>query len=268
MAPIPRSVQGGRTQRRRMPAVAEARRMVNAVPDADVKDFLAAELCRDGDMLGRFEARVRRILSDSRGAAYRAAVVEVLDRGSGGGGFMSHRTPYVSLAGVTRDARAREKAGDYEEAALIYGQTAEAIIEYLPRIFSVAGRFRDKAGRCIRAVGECAARSGEGGRMRIVQYLVDRMLDDWEALWLDDYWAALENACRTRGDRERLLGMLERCLAAGPPADLGRHDRDGWGRYAKVCADELRGELEKGAAAVAAVAAPPGSARAAARGGG
>ena len=240
-----------------MPAVAEVRRMVNAVPDADVKDFLAAELCRDEKMLGRFEARVRRILSDSRGAAYRTAVAEALDRGSGGSGFMSHRTPYVSLVGVTRDARAREKAGDYEEAALMYGQTAEAIIEYLPRIFSVAGRFRDKASRCIQAVGKCAAggagdaAAGKGARMRIVQYLVDRMLDDREGLWLDDYWAALENACRTRGDRERLLGMLERCLAAGPPADLGRHDRDGWGRYVKVCAGELRGELGKEEAAVA-----------------
>ena len=228
-----------------MLTVAEARRMVNAVPGADVKEFLAAELCGNGALLGRFEARVRRILSDSRGAAYRAAVVEVLDKGSGGGGFMSHRTPYVSLVSVTKDAKAREKAGDYEEAALIYGQTAEAIIEYLPRIFSVAGRFRDKAGRCIRAVGECAARSAAGGaRMRIVQYLVDRMLDDREVLWLDDYWAALENACRTRGDRERLLGMLERCLAAGPPADLGRDGRDGWGKYVKVCADELREQLE------------------------
>ena len=248
MAPAPRAAQGrGRMQRQRMLTVAEARRMVNAVPDADVKEFLAAELCGNGALLGRFEARVRRILSDSRGAAYRAAAVEVLDRGSGGG-FISHRTPYVSLAGITRDARARERAGDYEEAARMYGQVSEAIIEYLPRIFSVAGRFRDKASRCIRGVGECAARargSAEGGaRMRIVQYLVDRMLDDAETLWLDDYWAALENACRTRGDRKRLLGMLERCLAAGPPADLGRDGRDGWGKYVKVCADELKEQLE------------------------
>ena len=253
MAPAPRAAQErGKARRQRMPTVAEARRMVNAVPDADVRDFLAAELC--GNLLGRFGARVHRILSDSRGAAYRAAVVEALDRGSVGG-FISHRTPYVSLAGITRDARARERAGDYEEAALMYGQISEAIIEYLPRIFSVAGRFREKASRCMRGVGECAARAGgeaEGGaRMRIVQYLVDRMLDDRETLWLDDYWAALENACRARGDRKRLLGMLERCLAAGPPADLGWQDRDGWGRYVKEWAGDLRDDLEKEAEAAA-----------------
>lgn len=248
-AAAPRVARGAR--RPRMPTVAEARRAVSAVPVADVREFLAAELRGNGALLGRFEARVRKILSDSRGADYRAAVFDVLDRGSGGG-FISHRTPYVSLAGITRDAKARERAGEYEEAALMYGQTAEAIIEYLPRIFSVAGRFRDKASRCILAVGECAAGAGNtGARMRIVQYLVDRMLEDTGGLWLDEYWTALENACRTRGDRERLVEMIERCLAAGPPADLGRN-RDEWGKYPREWAGDLRDELEKEAAAEAA----------------
>ena len=236
-----------------MPTVAEARRAVSAVPVADVREFLAAELRGNGALRGRFEARVRKILSDSRGADYRAAVLEVLDRGAGGG-FISHRTPYVSLAGITRDAKARERAGEYEEAALMYGQTAEAIIEYLPRIFSVAGRFRDKASRCILAVGECAAGAGNtGARMRIVQYLVDRMLEDTDGLWLDEYWAALENACRTRGDRERLVEMIDRCLAAGPPADLGRN-RDEWGKYPREWAGDMRDGLEKEAGAGGAAA--------------
>lgn len=82
--------------------------MVNAVPDADVRDFLAAELC--GNLLGRFGARVRRILSDSREAAYRAAVVEALERGSVGG-FISHRTPYsASPASQGTQGRAKGRA--------------------------------------------------------------------------------------------------------------------------------------------------------------
>lgn len=220
--------------------------MINVVPDAGAKEFLAGELARDGARRGRFEALARRSEFDARGEDYRARVTEMLDRGSGGG-FISHHTPYISIADVKRDARARERAGDYEGAARIYGQTAEAIIDYLPRIFSVAGRFRDQARRCILAVGECAKKSRDGGaRMRMLQYLVDRMLDDTQTLWLDDYWAALEGACPARDDRRMLLGMIEECLSAGPPADLGRDDRNDWGKYVRVFADDLREELEAG----------------------
>lgn len=53
MVPAPHAAQErGKARRQRMPTVAEARRMVSAVPDADVRDFLAAELCGNGALLG------------------------------------------------------------------------------------------------------------------------------------------------------------------------------------------------------------------------
>ena len=82
--------------------------------------------------------------------------------------------------------------------------------------------------------------------MRTVQYLVDRMLDGTETLWLDDYRAALEKACPARDDRDALLGMIDGRLSAGPPADLGRGGRDDWGKYVRVFADDLREELGAG----------------------
>lgn len=234
-----------RPQRQRRLPLAEIKKAINVVPDAEIKKFLAAELHRDGDMLERFGALARQSLAKSRGADYRAKVEKVLDKASGGG-IITHHTGYVSLADVIKDAKNREKAGDYEEAARIYGQISEAIIDYLPRIYSVAARFRDYVSRCIQAVGECAKKSGDAGaRMRIVRYLVDRALADEDGMWLDDYEGALDSACQTRDDIKGLLKMIDGALSAGPPAGRGR-DADEWGKYMGEYANDVRGRLGGG----------------------
>lgn len=75
----PRNAAKGQQQRR--PTLAEVKKMINVVSDADVKKFLAAELRRDGDMLGRFGALAGRSLSDSRGADYYAKTERLLNKG-------------------------------------------------------------------------------------------------------------------------------------------------------------------------------------------
>lgn len=238
-----RAAAGDRARPQRRPTLAEVKKMINVVPDADIKKFLAAELRGDGDMLERFGALARRSLASSRGADYRAKVEMALDKASGGG-IITHHTGYVSLASIIKDAKNRERAGDYEEAARMYGQISEAVIDYLPRIYSVASRFRGYVSKCILAVGECAKKSGDAGvRMRIVRYLVDRALVDSDGAWLDEYWMALDSACQTRGDKEGMLEMIDGSLSAGPPAGMGS-DADVWGKYMREYADDVRGRLD------------------------
>lgn len=76
----------------------------------------------------------------------------MFDRASGGD-IISHRTPNINLGGVIKDASAREKIGDYVEAARMYGQIADAIIDNFSRIYGVTDRFHRHASRCIRAMG-------------------------------------------------------------------------------------------------------------------
>ena len=220
--------------------------MINVVPDADVKKFLAAELRRDEAMLGRFGELTSQSLSDSRGEDYYARVERLLDKGSGGG-FISHHTPYISLADVTKDAKAREKIGDYVEAARIYGQIAEAIIDYLPRIYSVTERFRNQASRCILAMGGCAEKAGNAGaRRHIARHLADGYARDYDGMWVDEYEAALDKVLRGPDDERRLREVIEKVLSAGPPEGLDKTERDEWGKYLGEYRDGI-GKREGGA---------------------
>ena len=230
---------GKRQQGQRQPAAAEIRKMINVVSEADIKKFLASELRRDGDMLGRFGALAGRSLSDSRGADYYAKVERLLEKGSDRG-LISHHTPYISLVSVTKDAKAREKIGDYAEAARIYGQIADAIIDHLPHIFSVTERFRSQASRCILAMGGCAEKAGDAGaRMRIARYLAAGYVRDYGGMWTDEYEDALDKVVQKQGDKERLRKVIEKVLAAGPPAGLDKYELDGWGKYLKEYGDDL-----------------------------
>ena len=233
------AAKGAAKQRR--PALAEIKKIINVVSDADAKKFLAAELRRDEDMLKRFGDLAGRSLAASRGEDYYAKVERLLKRGSGGG-VISHHTPYISLAGVTKDAKAREKIGDYVEAARIYGQIAEAIIDYLPRIYSVTERFRDQASRCIQAMGGCAEKaSNAGARRHIARYLADGYARDYEGMWADEYEAALDKVIHGPDDERRLREVVEKVLSAGPPDDPDRGVRDSWGKYLREYCDGIGG---------------------------
>ena len=224
------------------PTLTEIKRMINVVSDADVKKFLAAELRRDGDMLGRFGALAGRSLSDSRGADYYAKTERLLNRGSDGG-LISHHTPYVSLVGVTKDAKAREKIGDYAEAARIYGQIAGAIIDHLPYIISVTERFRIQASRCILAMGVCAEKEARPGAcMRIAKYLAAGYARDYYGMWTDEYEGALDKVPRKQGGKGKLRGVIEKVLSEGPPDGLEKDEREGWGKYLKEYGDDLEGQ--------------------------
>lgn len=264
MAPARAAPEGARKRR---PTLAEVRKMINVVPDADIKKFLAAELRKDEGLLARFGELTSRSLADSRGEDYYAKVKNLLDRASGGGPI-SHHTRYISLADVMKDARAREKIGDHAEAARIYGQIASAIIDYLPMIYSVADRFRNHASRCILAMGECAEKAGGAGeRRRIARYLADAYARDYDGMWVDEYEASLDKVIQARGDKERLLETIEKVLSAGPPDDrgMGKRERDGWGEYLREYRDGVRNEAgggpEGGADADADAAAAPGDSR-------
>ena len=240
IAPARAAPEGAGKQRR--PTLAEVKKMINVVSDADVKKFLAAELRRDGDMLGRFGALAGRSLSASRGADYYAKTERLLNRGSDGG-LISHHTPYISLVSVTKDAKAREKIGDYAEAARIYGQIADAIIDYLPHIISVTERFRIQASRCIRAMGECAEKEARPGAcMRIAGYLAAGYARDYYGMWTDEYGEALDMVPRKQGDKGRLRGVIEKVLSRGPPDGLDKDEQEGWGKYLKEYGDGLEGQ--------------------------
>ena len=225
----------------RQPAAAEIRKMINVVSEADIKKFLAAELRRDGDMLGRFGALAGKSLAGSRGADYYAKVERLLEKGSDRG-LISHHTPYISLVSVTKDAKAREKIGDYAEAARIYGQIADAIIDWLPHIFSVTERFRSQASRCILAMGGCAEKAGDAGaRMRIAKYLAAGYARDYSGMWTDEYEAALEKVVQKQGDGKRLREVIEKVLEAGPPDGLDKYEMDRWGKYLKEYVEGMEG---------------------------
>ena len=241
----PRNAAKGQQQQRR-PTLAEVKKMINVVSDADIKKFLAAELRRDGDMLGRFGALAGRSLSDSRGADYYAKTERLLNKGSDGG-LISHHTPYVSLVGVTKDAKAREKIGDYAEAARIYGQVAAAIIDWLPYIISVTERFRSQASRCILAMGGCAEKEpNAGARMRIAKYLAAGYARDYYGMWTDEYGASLDKVPQKEGDKEKLRAVIEKVLSAGAPDGLEKDEREGWGKYLKGYVDGLEDQQEGG----------------------
>ena len=242
----PAGAAAGNAARQRRPALAEVRKLIGVVPDADIKKFLAAELRRDGDMLARFSGLASRSLAGSRGDDYYAKVKGMLDRASGGG-FISHHTRHISLAGVIKDARAREKIGDYAEAARIYGQIADAVIDYLPMIYSVASRFRDHASRCILAMGGCAEKADGAEWRRIAGYLASGYARDHDGMWADEYEAALDKAIRSRDDEGRLIGIIDEALSSGPPAGRGmRKKGDGWGKYLREYGEEVRGRAGGG----------------------
>ena len=244
----PARAASGDADKQRRPALAEIRKMINVVPDADIKKFLAAELRKDGALLERFGALAGRSLAASRGGDYYAKVQRLLDTASGRGGIISHHSPYISLAGVMKDARAREKIGDYVEAARMYGQIADAIIDNLPRIYSVTERFRSHASRCIRAMGECAEKAGDArARMHIAKRLAVGYARDIDGVWVDEYEESLDKTIQAQGDRERLAKVIEGVLSAGPPAGLGKQDQDGWGKYLRMhgeYAEDQEGEGE------------------------
>ena len=243
MAPARAAPEGAGRQRR--PTLAEIKGMISVVSDADVKKFLAAELRRDGDLRGRFGALTNRSLAASRGGDYRARVKGRLDEASIEG-FISHHTPYISLADFMKDAKAREKIGDHVEAARIYGQIADAIIDYLPCIYGVTERFCNHASRCIRAMGGCAEKAGSAGaRMRIARYLAVGYARDGDGMWANEYEEALGKVIQAQGDARRLSEVVEKVLLAGPAAGTDRQDQDGWGWYLRMYGYSIK-DLEEG----------------------
>ena len=237
MAPAPRAAR-----RRGRPTVAEARKVINVVPDADVKRFLASELCKDEGMMGRFGALAGRFLAKSRGADHYAKVERLIRSGLNTGRISDSR-PYISLAKVTKDARAREGVGDYAEAARIYGQVAAAIIDSLPNVFVVTDQLWGQAAECIQAMGRCAEKAVDvGARMRIAVHLAAGHALDYNDACTDEYKEALGKVIHKQADKKRLRGVIEGILSGGPPADRGTDLRERWEKCLRAYADGLEGK--------------------------
>ena len=234
MAPAPRAAQ-----RRRGPTVAEARKVINVVPDADVKRFLASELCKDEGMMGRFGALARRSLDKSRGEDHYAKVERMIRTGLNTGRISDSR-PRISLAKATKDARAREGVGDYAEAARIYGQVASAIIDSLPHVYVATDELWEQAVECIQAMGRCAEKEpNAGARMRIAKDLATGHAMDYNDACTDDYKEALGKAIHKEDDKKRLRGVIEEILSGGPPAKRGRDLRERWVKCLEAYAEGL-----------------------------
>ena len=220
-------------KKRKGPTVAEIGKVIKVVPDVDVKRFLASELRRDEEMMGRFEELAGRFLAKSRGADHYAKVERLIGRGLNSGRISDSR-PFIAFTKVTKDARVREGVGDYVEAARIYGQIASAIIDWLPNVFVVPDELREQAGACILAMGGCAEKAGDTGvRMRIARHLAEGYARDYKGACDIEYEEALGKVPQKPGDKKRLRGVIEEVLSGGPQGVLGRDRRAEWGRRLK-----------------------------------
>lgn len=67
--------------------------------------------------------------------------------------------------------------------------------------------------------------------MRIAKRLAAGYARDTDGMWGDEYNGSLDRTIQAQGDRERLAKVIAGILSAGPPAGLGKHDQDSWGKY-------------------------------------
>lgn len=153
--------------------------MLGMIPTATAGRFLAAEMRRDPDALKRFVAVVRNERRKRLQKDYRAETDRMLKRAAGKKGYIDQSSKLVKFSGPMKDAKDSEKIYDHAEAARIYGEVYEAIMENIERVYSGTGMFYRQANRCIEGMGRCAGEvRGTGERRGILSAMA--------ALWIDD----------------------------------------------------------------------------------
>ena len=214
--------------------------MVNAVPPAETRKFLAAELRKDPALLERYAAVFSRTQRAKGTADYRARVQDRMDRAKGRKGYIDRfDAPKITFTDILKDARASEKIGDYVGAARIYAEASEAILHNLPWVQSKIGRFHGPAGRFIENMGACATRARTAAdRRKILAYLLRGWVSNTE--WSDyDYKRAVAKGAADLGEVRFLIDMFDDGVQ---PVYKARHgDKD----YEAERLRDIRRELAK-----------------------
>ena len=218
------------TQRRRKEAAkrraglkadtSEVRGILKGATADQMRRFLEKEMIRDAAVLDRFSHVTG--ITRARRTDYRpriAALFSKADSQVEGRGWADK----VDFGGITKAAKAFERAGDRGEAARIYLQLCGAMSSNIKKSFDSGGHYEAWYARVVRMLGSCArGMDDEGERRAVLSKMVDICVKNDPANYDEEYDEALLDALSTAGDAEYVVGVVGKMLPRRQVSRKGR----------------------------------------------